>query len=137
MAALSITAANVVKGSNAQVVAGIAGATITAGQMVYKEASTGKLKLADADSATAEVRSPVGIALHGASDNQPLVYQADGDIAIGATATVGEIYVLGETAGGIVPKADLSVGEYVTIVGVGVSATTIRMHLKSFGVAVP
>jgi len=135
MAAISITAANVIKGSDAQTKSGIAGATITAGQSLYKEASTGQLKLADADSATAEVRVLEGIALHGASAGQPIQYQVAGDITIGGTVVTGTIYALGETAGGIIPSADLSSGEYVSIVGVAISASVIRLGIKSYGAA--
>ena len=60
MAAITITAANVVKDANAEIEYGILGATITAGQVVYKNTSTGKFELADANSATAEVRGPRG-----------------------------------------------------------------------------
>ncbi len=46
MADLSITAANVLRGSNARVETGIFGATVTAGQVVYRDASdNNKFKL--------------------------------------------------------------------------------------------
>ena len=47
MAAISITAANVVKGTGAQIETGIAAETITAGELVYKKASDSKFYLAD------------------------------------------------------------------------------------------
>ena len=50
MAAISITAANVLKSSTGQVSVGTAGATITAGQSVYIDTSdSNKIKLADAN----------------------------------------------------------------------------------------
>ena len=58
MADLSITAASVVAGGSARIAQGSAGAAITAGQVVYREAASGQFKLADANSGTAEVRSP-------------------------------------------------------------------------------
>ena len=70
MADLTITAANVLPGSNAVTENGLLGATVTAGQAVYKEAATGTWKLSDADSATAEVRTVGGIALNGGAHRQ-------------------------------------------------------------------
>ena len=80
MADISITAANVVAGANARTLDGIAGATITAGQLVYRDSVTGKYLLSDADSATVAARSVDGIALNSASLNQPLGVQIDGEI---------------------------------------------------------
>jgi hypothetical protein len=56
MAALTITAASVLAGSNASTENGTAGATITAGQVVYLDEATGKYGLADCNSATLGVR---------------------------------------------------------------------------------
>jgi hypothetical protein len=64
MADLTITAANVIAGNSAKTETGTAGATVTAGQVVYKDSADNKFKLADNDSATAGLRSPYGIALH-------------------------------------------------------------------------
>lgn len=137
MADLSITAANVVAGSNAKKVQGIAGATITAGQAVSRDPATQKLVLADADSATAAIRSPIGIALHGASLNQPLTIQTEGDINLGAALTVGTVYVLSGVAGAIAPAADLSTGEYSTVLGVASAANNLKMKIVEGGAAVP
>lgn len=135
MADLSITAANVVHASDAVKEAGVAGATITAGQVVYRDAADGKYKLADNDSATAAVRSPRGIALHGASANQPLTIQRSGDITIGATLTAGVAYYLSSTAGGICPVADLGAGDYPTIIGIAESAAVLNIKLHEAGAA--
>ena len=56
MADLTLTAASVLAGSNATTRLGTAGATITAGQVVYFDDTTNTFKLADTDSATAAVR---------------------------------------------------------------------------------
>ena len=135
MADISITAANVVKGSNARTQAGIAGATITAGQLVYKDAATGKYLLSDADSATAAARSVTGIALNGASLNQPVDVQIGGDITIGGTLTANTVYVLSGTAGGLAPLADLSTGEYLVVIGVAKSASVLAVDIQASGVA--
>lgn len=136
MADLTITAASVAAGSGAKVVKQYnAGASVTAGQVLYLDSATNTLKLADNDSATAAVRSPVGIALHAAASGQPLAYLSQGSITIGATTAVGEVYVLSSTAGGICPHADVGAGDYNTIIGVGTSTTAIDVKLHSAGAA--
>lgn len=135
MADLSITAGNVVKGANAITETGIAGATITAGQVVYLEASSGKYKLADCDSPTAEVRRPRGIALNGASDGQPLSVLRSGDVTIGATLTAGIAYYLSGTPGGIAPVADLGSGDYPTVIGIAESTSVLHVNITESGAA--
>jgi hypothetical protein len=136
MADLTITATSVVPGSGAKKETGVAGAAITAGQVVYKDASdSDKFKLADNDSATAAVRSPYGIALHGAASGQPLTVLLAGPITIGATTAVGTVYCLSSTAGGICPSADIATGDYNTIVGIGTSTSVIDVKFHSAGAA--
>ena len=136
MADLTVTAANVLAGTNAVKKTVRAAAAITAGQLLYK-ASDGRYGVVDADSATAEARVPAGIALNNAGANQPVIMQTAGDITIGATLTVGAIYVASDNAGGIMPVADLETGDYVTIIGVAISASVLRLAITSSGVAVP
>jgi hypothetical protein len=137
MADLSITVANVAAGSGATVVEGTAGATITAGQVVYLDSSDNKFKLADCNSATAAVRSPYGIALHGALANQPLAVQRGigGSITIGATLTAGVVYYLSGTAGGIRPVADNATGDYPVALGIATSTTVLKLGFLEAGVA--
>ena len=135
MSDVSITAANVVKGANAKTRRGRAGATITAGQVVYEDSSDSfDLKLADAN-ASAATANPVGIALHGASDGQPLeyVYEDDdftpgGTLSLSAAADDG-VYVLSGTAGGIAPIGDLASGMYPVILGVAKSTTKMNLQI--------
>ena len=138
MADLTVTAANVVKGSRAKIVSGTYGATVTAGQTVYADpADSDRYKLADADSATAAVRATAGIALNSGSASQPADVQEGGRINPGATVVVGTIYVQSDTPGGIMPAADLETGDFVTVLGVGVSASQIDLNIHRSGVAVP
>lgn len=135
MADMTVTAANValVSGSTERVTAG---ATITAGQVVYKDTTdANKYKLAINTSVAAAAAG--GIALNGASDDQPLVVQTGGTIAPGGTVTVGEIYVVSGSAGRIAVEADNGSGEYVTVLGVGVSSSRIDLSINASGVAVP
>lgn len=134
MADLSITAANVVAGNTATIARGLAGVTVTAGQVVYLDPTTGKYALADTDSATAAVRSAHGIALHGASANQPLSVCTEGPVTIGATIEAGTAYYLSGTAGGICPVADVAAGDYPLIIGQGASTTVLNVGVVYAGV---
>ncbi len=136
MADIAITATSVAAGANSVVVNGVAGAAITAGQVVYLDSSDNRLKLADADSATAAVRSPYGIALNGAAIGQPVGVLRSGAITIGATLTAGTDYWLSKTAGGICPRADVTgTGTYPTIVGVATSTSVLDVRFHESGVS--
>lgn len=133
MADLSITAANVVAGSGAKKVTGTAGAAITAGQVVYYDSTTSTYKLADTDSATAAVRSPAGIALNGASANQPVTVLTSGPVTIGATVAVGDVYYLSGTAGGLAPFADVAAGDYPCVIGICTSTSVLNVKILEAG----
>lgn len=136
MSDLSITAASVVAGDGATIARGTAGASLTAGQALYLDAASNKMKLADANGAAA-LRIVRGIALHAAADGQPISYITEGPLNIGATLTVGEIYVLSATAGGVAPKGDLATGHGVSIVGVATSASNLAVNINNSGATVP
>lgn len=138
MADLTITAANVAKVAGTTRY-GTAGAAITAGDALYLDSGTSTLKLLDADD-TAAAAVLEGIALNDGASGQPVAYLAPGDGAIinpGATVTVGEIYVASGTAGAIAPKADLATGDYVTIIGIGLTSSTMSVVGEASGVQVP
>jgi len=136
MADLSVTAGSVLASSSAKTRKGIAGATITAGQTLYEDTSAldasgkPKLKLADSDDASAVVRNCCGIALNGASAGQPVVFvEEDPSFTPGASLVVGTTYVLSDTAGGIMPAADLEIGDYPTVLFIAntTALATLRM----------
>ena len=135
MTDISITAANVLAGTNSTHKSGTSGATITAGQVVYLEDSSNTWKLADNNSATAAVRTAQGIALNGASAGQPLFVLTGGDITIGGTLTAGVAYYLSDTPGGICPVADVGSGEYSCLLGMATSASVLSVAIKYSGVA--
>jgi hypothetical protein len=137
MSDISITAANVAAGSDAVIERGTAGATITAGQVVYRDAADSKYKLADSDNATAAIRNPIGIALHGASNGQPLAIQKSGDITIGGTLTAGTAYYLSSgTPGGIAPLADIASGDDPILLGLATSASVLRIDIQDPNVTI-
>lgn len=127
MTALSITPANVKAGSNAITVSGLAGATITAGQAVFRDGTTGKFLLSDADGAN--LKQVTGLALHGAADGQPLAVQTGGDIVPGATLVAGTTYYLAPTPGDIGPLADVASGDDPIIIGIAKSASVLMMRI--------
>lgn len=132
MADLVQTAANVQKGAGAKTQTGTAGAAITAGDPLYKDASdAGKLKPAANTSETlAEV---VGIALNDAADEQPVTYQYAGGIDVGAALTVGTVYVVSE-AGAISPVADALSGDWMTVLGIATAADNLELGILASGV---
>lgn len=134
MADLTITAANVAKGTNAAVVSSyLAGASITAGQSVYLDSATNTIKLADADALASS--AAVGVALNAASSGQPITYQRSGNITIGATVAVGVAYYVSTTAGGICLESDLTTGDFPHFLGFATSTTVIALDPKACGVA--
>lgn len=137
MADLIITAASVAPGTGAITEKLTAGAAITAGQTVYKDASdSNKAKLFDADSATAAARVYYGVAVCNAASGQPVVIQTAGPITIGATVAVGVAYYASDTPGGICPFSDLESGDYPTIIGIGISTTQIKLQAIAAGVVI-
>lgn len=134
MADITITATGVVAETDAIVVDGTAGGTITAGMPLYIDsANNNVLKPADGNVTAAEA-AVVGIALHGASSGQPIKYQTRGQIKINATLTVGQIYVLSTNAGNIAPVSDLTTGTYTTIIGVAIDADSFKLNIFASGV---
>lgn len=133
MTDISITAASVLAAAAAVKESGIAGATITAGQAVYKDAN-GKYQLADADGAAA-LRVPTGIALNGAAVNQPMFVARSGAVTIGATLTAGTAYYLSDDPGGICPLADVTGGDYIVLIGLATSASVLNVDIQATGVA--
>jgi len=132
MADLTITAASVVAGTNSTRDHGTAGETITAGKAVFLDATTNKWMLSDNNGTG--TRTVNGIALNGASLNQPLAIHKSGDITIGATITAGTAYYLSATAGGICPVADLASGMDAVLIGIAKSATVLAVDIQDPGV---
>jgi hypothetical protein len=135
MADLVITASSVVPGSGAKKTTGTAGASITAGQVVYLDSSAGTYKLADCNSGTTAALSPAGIALNGAASGQPITVLESGPVTIGATVTQGVGYYLSATAGGICPVADLTTGCHPVLLGFATSTSSITVDIQEAGVA--
>lgn len=133
MVDLVVTAANVAKSGQASIETGTAGATITAGQTVYKDAATNTFKLSDSNAAG--LQAVYGIALHGSLNGQPLtVVKSDPAFVPGATLVAGTAYYLSETPGGIQPAADLTTGETVVLLGIAKSTSVLNLNIFTPGV---
>lgn len=133
------TATSVVKGDGAKVLRGVFGETVTAGMVVYRDVTTKKWMKADNDAASASglADTDVGVALNGGAVNQPAEVQYDGEVNLGATLTVGEIYCVSSTAGGICPAADLATGDYPVVLGIARTAALLVMGIVKGGAAKP
>jgi hypothetical protein len=135
MADLTITAANVLAGANADTENGTLGEAATAGQALYKAAADGKWYLADNNSATAAVRQAMGLALNGGGANQPVRVLRSGLCTIGATMTAGVSYYLSDTPGGICPIADVGTGEYSCLIGMATTTAIMDVRFQYSGAA--
>lgn len=127
MVDLVITPASVTAAASAKKTSGTAGATITAGQVVYLDTTDSRLKLADADAAGVGSIPAFYIALNGASNGQPLAVISEGDLTLGAVMTAGTSYYLSPTAGGIAPHADILSGDNVVFLGVAKSTSVLAV----------
>jgi hypothetical protein len=121
---VSITPASVLPGANAKTTLGTAGATITAGQLLYFDSTAQTWELADAN-ASITTAAVSGLAASGAAAGQQLIVVLyDDDLTVGGTlSTSAPVYVLSGTAGGIAPVADVTTGWYARPVLVAKSTT--------------
>jgi hypothetical protein len=133
---LTITAASVANVS-ANTNTGTAGATITAGQTLYLEASSNTLKLCDATN-SAKYKC-AGISLHGSLAGQPITYATGGgSISAGATLTVGATYYVSKTGGGLImPTADIASTNYIFRLGFATTASNLVLDFKDYTVQAP
>mgnify|MGYP000207777746 CR=1 FL=1 len=131
MADISITASAVTATLNRGTITALAGATITAGQVVYADPATGAWLLADANSATVAARVPAGIALNGGVINQPVTVITSGLLTMNAVLTVGAPFYLSANPGGIAPGADLVSGWFPSFLGFAASTTVLMIDIQS------
>src|SRR5262245_28949692 len=133
MAAISVTSTAIVPNSDAGTITIPAGETITAGKAVYKKASDGKAYLADSNLnlTTAAEAASVGVALNGASLNQPVNYIQTGSFTMNAGLTAGETYIVGAVAAGdINPVADKASTWRLVYLGYATTTTNFVMNVK-------
>jgi hypothetical protein len=130
MSDLSITVTSVLGATGSTIIQGTLGATVTEGQALYLDSSAGTYKLADTND-TSAIATIAGIAMTGGVSGQPVSVLTGGDYNPGGTIlTVGEIYVLSATAGGVAPADDLATGWKTAVIGVAL--TTSSMHFIGY-----
>lgn len=116
---------------------GLLGATVTAGQLVYKDTADGRFRVADANSAhTAPVVTLYGMALNGGSSGAAVAVLRGGVVNPGATLVAGQTYVLSATSGGgnIAPVTDLTTGWWTNILGVATTTSNLIINITAAAV---
>ena len=137
MANLTQTAANVAAGGASTVIALVqAGEAITQGQPVYQSSTTLKYLQTDANDTVAKAEAK-GIALTPASTDGYFVLSKSGLTNLGATLTVGTLYVVSATKGAICPIADLATNDYVTTLGIATTSALLNLDISVSGVQKP
>lgn len=141
MSALTITATNVLIVSGTPKTGTLLG-TVTAGMALYTDGTRGvfgpSVGAADANSATAAIRTIAGVSLSGGAVGQPCLYcDTNGDvISFGAILTANTAYIMGATtAGDINPVADITAGWYYNQLGVAVTTSQMKLAFVTTGVA--
>ena len=138
MADLTVTVASVaVTSSTAGVEVVQVGEAVTQGEPVYKKASDNKYWLADADASEEAAGASRLVLTPASTDGYAIVARPGASVNVGATLTVGERYYASDTPGGIKPSADLTTGDYVTLVGVAETTSSLKLYFSATGVQVP
>lgn len=130
MAELTQVVADVIAPASVFPKQGIAGETITAGMPIFRHATTRRMMKSKADAeATAKCD---GLALNSAYDGQPVAFQDDGELDIGAVLEEGETYgVSPDTAGKIVPVGDYMTGDWTVLLGIANDVDIFRLAIKA------
>lgn len=111
---------------------GVAGATIAAGDVIFKDAVTKTLKLSDAD--VVALAEADGVALCGAAAGQPVVYTAeDADFDLGVSVGAGTTVILSDTPGKMCPDADATTGTRKIVLGIAKGGTKLALKIIKGG----
>lgn len=145
MANLTITAASVLQPtSNPQTSVQIAGEALTRGQVVYQLTADSKWYKADAltvaKAGNSEGSAKLRIVLSDVAAGQLVLLLEPGQTyTVGATVSIGKLYVLSATAtsGLICLNTDLVSTNYFTVIGIARTADTIDFYPNSTGVLIP
>ncbi len=134
-----IVPANVLASPAAQnVYSGKAGATITQGQLLYKDPIDLSLKLYVANGA-APTNVLEGIALNEAEPGQYVAYtQRDAALTPGYPIAAGDVIIgASSTPGASTDAADAAVGDFVVVLGVGIGNNQLNFNPTASGKAKP
>lgn len=124
MVDLVITAANVQSQGGASFGEKTSGVAITAGEVLTTDANETAILASDA---SAELARAIGIALQNVGAGQPIKYQKEGRINLGATLEAGKHYVL-SADGAIAPVDDIVAGNFATYLGWAESTSILQLQ---------
>lgn len=127
MAAISITAANVLPSADAEYIDGNTKSheAFTAGQLAYFYSSDSTYGLADANGLT-ETNTCVGIFVNsGGAGQQCKILTYDPNLAIGGSVTLGMVYIIGATPGQLTEYPDKATNWHVQPVCMAIDATHV------------
>lgn len=110
------------------------GDTVILGQPVYLDSNT-KYKVGAASSIITANVSAIAFSAGVDTDYGYILSGSTIMTFVGTTFIIGDPYFLSATAGNIVPLADVLTGHYVTLLGIALSATTIRLIITPTGYA--
>ena len=127
MADLSQTAANVKLMSATQVTVGTAGEALTQGQPVYLSAS--KWYRCDANDTAAKAVCAGIVLTPAATDGVVVIAPNTASVDLGATLAIGTTYAVSATVGGVCPIADITSGQYPTILGTATTASKLPLSI--------
>jgi hypothetical protein len=115
---------------------GTAGATITPGDWLYKDASAGTMKLCDVDLSEAASQCK-GMATTYADSGDLVDWALPGSVVeVGGTLSLtAPGYVASDTAGGMKPTADLTTGDYPCFLGWAQTTARLKIHIEYSSVA--
>lgn len=140
MANISQTAANVGIGSGTTRTKVVqVGEGVTQGMPLRLDTSDGKYYQCDANASLSTSQCD-GMALTAASTDGYIVMALPGEgssVNVGATLTVGTTYAVSATKGAIAPIADLTTGDWVTILGTASTTALLSFVVDNTGVQKP
>lgn len=107
------------------------GATVDLGDPLYLDPADSLYKPTDSN-ASATTAAVVGVALTGGVNTGYGVMATEGTVGFtGTTFVVGDTYFCGQSAGGIVPHADLATNDWVSRIGTAFSASQLKLSLEA------
>ena len=136
MANYAVTVADIeIKSANTRVRVVQCGEAITQGQTVYQSSSDQKYYKADSNDteAKADVKGII-ITKVSSADGYGVLVEMPAKIDLGGTAAVGETYYQSQTAGEFCPDGDVASNDYVTRIGFGEAADTIKLDIDATGI---
>lgn len=116
---------------------GTAGVAISAGDVIFRDETDSKMKLAEADNANAAVADAKGIATNSAGIGQTVGFLDAGDINLGITLVPGNTHILSGTPGKIGLASDLVSTWRLVYLGYPVTASVFRVAVKNTGFQKP